>query len=143
MFLIDFIDTTEERQELSRDVISWFDEKFLTDYNYEITIQSTELDVFALMHVSGELEEPREFHIEMDATQSDQEFIKSLLHELVHIEDYILGNLTEKECERSWKGILYEYEDYVDQPWEIRAEELENSYYEQYCSTRGLVCQVP
>lgn len=143
MFFIDFIDTTEERQELSRDVISWFDERFLSEYIYEITIESTELDVLALMHVSGELEEPREFHIQMETTQPDDEFIKSLLHELIHIEDYILGNLTEKDCERSWKGILYEYDDYGNQPWEIRAEELENSYYEQYLNTRSIICQVP
>lgn len=141
MFFIDFQDTLPRQEELIRDVIQWFDENFLSEYIYDITVEMSHLDVYALMHVPGDLDVPREFHIEIEKNQSDEEMIKTVLHEMVHIEDYIKGRLTEKDCERFWNGVSYEDEDPENQPWEIRAMELENVYFDQYSSTRFSVCQ--
>ena len=143
MFFIDFTNTSLKREQIARDVISWFDKTFLSDYVYGITIEHCEMDVFALLNVSGELEEPREFHIDMNPEQTESEYIKSLIHEMIHIEDYMNGNLTEVNCNRFWKGVLYEHENYEDQPWEIRAHSLEDEYYRMYRTTKSRICQVP
>ena len=92
-------------------------------------------DHFATVYVSGELDKPDDFTIEIDSSLSDKEYIMTLIHELIHIEDYIKGNLTERNGERYWKGVMYDRDDYENQPWEIRAELLEEQYYNQYCCT--------
>jgi hypothetical protein len=87
------------------------------------------------MHSTDDLE----FVIEIDRNLSKEEYEKTLIHEMIHIEDYIIGNLTEKNGKLLWKGKVYD----DDEPWEIRAEELEDSYYEIYCNTPVSICQAP
>jgi hypothetical protein len=138
MLFSDIIGATASQQNACKSVLSWYDKTFLNDYNFDVTVEHTNLgEHSALMHVSGELEEPREFTIEIHRHLKGKEYIMTLIHEMIHIEDYIKGNLTEQDGTRYWKGVFYESDDYENQPWEIRAAALENTFYDLYCSTLG------
>jgi len=144
MFFIDIHNGTKAQKELCKNVIAWYDRNFLGDYAFDLTVQHLELDAehYGFMHVSGKLEDPDDFTIEIDKHLSEEEYVKTLIHEMIHIEDYIKGNLTEKNGERYWKGIFYEEDSYETQPWEMRAALLEGQYYDDYCSTTREICQV-
>jgi hypothetical protein len=136
MLFTDIIGATHQQEVVCKSVLSWFDKTFLKEYEYDVTIEHLFLsEDSAVMYVSGELEEPREFTIEIHQYLNGKEYIMTLIHEMIHIEDYIKGNLTERGCKRYWKGVFYESSDYDNQPWEIRANRLETVFYELYCST--------
>jgi hypothetical protein len=138
MHFTDIIGATASQQIACKNVISWYDKNFLNEYEYDVSVEHCILDEHsALMHVSGELEEPRDFTIEVHKYLKGKEYVMTLIHEMLHIEDYIKGNLTEQEGKRYWKGVFYGSDDYENQPWEIRAASLENTFYDRYCSTLG------
>jgi hypothetical protein len=142
MFFIDVKDATKSQELVCVDVISWFDERFLYEFNYDITVEHNELEEYAFVYVSGELEDSNEFVIEIEKSLSVEEYIKSLIHEMIHVEDYLKKNLTSgKNGTRYWKGLYYDPNDYKNQPWEIRASSLESHLFEEYCSTLSRVCQ--
>jgi hypothetical protein len=138
MLFTDIIGATASQQITCKSVLSWYDKNFLKEYEYDVIVEHSYLsEETALMHVSGELEEPREFTIEIHKYLNGKEYIMTLIHEMIHIEDYIKGNLTEQDGKRYWKGVFYESVDYDKQPWEIKAAALENTFYDLYCSTLG------
>lgn len=138
MLFIDIQGSTEPKTRICKEVLKWYDKTFLNDYDFDVTVEHTNLgEHSALMHVSGELEEPREFTIEVHQYLEGKEYVMTLIHEMIHIEDYIKGNLTERDGKRYWDGVFYESSDYDNQPWEIRANRLETVFYELYCSTLG------
>lgn len=138
MLFFDIQGATKSQERICKDVLSWYTEMFLSDYDFDITIEHSYVkEHSAMMHVSGKLEEPREFTIEVHKYLNGKEYIMTLIHEMIHIEDYIKGNLTEQDGKRYWKGVFYESADYDNQPWEIRASKLENTCYDLYCITTG------
>ena len=66
--------------------------------------------------------EGRHVTIAIDPDMPFEEFITTLLHEMVHVKQYIKGELTNS----SWKG-EYFTGSYKDSPWEKEAYELEQS----------------
>ena len=76
---------------------------------------------------------PRSFIIEVNKNDSDEEKLKTLAHEMVHIKQYVKGELN--ECQTVWRGTKIETElEYDEQPWEIEAYELGDKLYEEYCT---------
>lgn len=53
---------------------------------------------------------------------SQEEIIRTVFHELVHVKQYETGRLKHN---RIWKGKLFESDDYENFPWELEAYELE------------------
>jgi hypothetical protein len=138
MLFTDVIGATAQQEIVCRSVLSWFDKTFLKEYEYDVTIEHLFLsEDSAIMYVSGELEDPREFTIEIHHYLNGKEYIMTLIHEMIHIEDYIKGNLTEQDGKRYWNGVFYESDDYDNQPWEIRANQLEEVFCDLYCRTLG------
>jgi hypothetical protein len=138
MLFTDIIGATTSQEIASKSVLFWYDKNFLKEYEYDVTVEHSHIkEHSAIMHVSGELEDPREFTIEIHKYLNGKEYVMTLIHEMIHIEDYIKGNLTEQDGKRYWKGVFYESDDYENQPWEIRASTLENTFYDLYRSTIG------
>ena len=90
------------------------------------------LDLFANRY------RPRDFHVYLDhhrmvtddyervrdATEWRHEILKTLGHELVHVKQYVTGELTWRAKGLYYKGIQYDPEnliDYFDLPYEIEA----------------------
>ena len=70
--------------------------------------------------------EPGEYEIEINSNNSVQEMIHTLFHELVHVKQYVYGELVSGEGNKpsKWKGKVCRA-DYADQPWEIEAYDLD------------------
>jgi hypothetical protein len=135
MLFIDIQNSTDQQKIICENVLNWYSDTFLEQYDFDVTILHTNLKYHsAVMHSTDDLE----FVIEINRNLSKEEYEKTLIHEMIHIEDYIIGNLSEKNGKLLWKGKVYD-----DEPWEIRAEELEQSYYEIYSNTPSSICQAP
>ena len=59
-------------------------------------------------------------------------YIKTLLHELVHLQQWVTGTLRAKRGKRYYDGTNVEDIDYWDQPHEIEARGQEEILYQQY-----------
>jgi hypothetical protein len=77
---------------------------------------------------------PREFTIRIDSTQSLQDMLCTVAHEMVHVKQYARGEL--KDFSRTirlckWKGTTLEWEkvNYYDLPWEIEAHGREKGLF--------------
>lgn len=77
---------------------------------------------------------PRMFTIEMDGKQDNEEKLRTLAHEMVHIKQYCKKELNEEMS--IWKGQEVDSDniDYDDQPWEIEAHTLGDQIYEEFIS---------
>ena len=59
-------------------------------------------------------------------------YIKTLLHELVHLQQWVTGTLRAKRGKRYYNSINVEDIEYWDQPHEIEAREQEVILYAEY-----------
>jgi hypothetical protein len=83
---------------------------------------SKKLECLGLTTIEGynSKNKPREFIIDINSNQTEEEILKTISHELVHVSQYCTGRLNEKMS--IWEGnpmpddIKYEV-----QPWEIEA----------------------
>lgn len=74
---------------------------------------------------------PREFLIEINSNQSEDEIIKTISHELVHVKQYCTGELNDKMS--VWRGQSVPDElEYHNQPWEIEAYFIGDMLYYDY-----------
>jgi len=75
---------------------------------------------------------PRSFIIEVNKKDPEEEIVKTLAHEVVHIYQYAYGELNEEMS--LWKGKKVDQSkiDYFEQPWEKEAAEVGEFLYESY-----------
>lgn len=75
---------------------------------------------------------PREFTLEIRKDQSEEEFLVTLAHEMVHVKQYAYKELNEEMTK--WKGqmVCPRSIPYDDQPWEIEAETRAKELYNEY-----------
>lgn len=62
---------------------------------------------------------------------SQEEIIRTVFHELVHVKQYETGRLKHNKI---WKGKLVESDDYENFPWELEAYELEEKMMKVFYS---------
>lgn len=79
-------------------------------------------------------EEDREYYIRVDSSQARKEIISTILHEMVHVCQYVTGRM-KQPCGNT---IIYEGESYAwdmeynDKPWEIEAHTFEKDLYAKF-----------
>ena len=85
--------------------------------------------------VDDNLNKPREFMIELDASMKygfDQ-ILTWLAHEMVHLKQFVRGELFDYETGRvQWKSRSFGRLHHDDQPWEKEAYRLEGKLYEEF-----------
>jgi len=69
------------------------------------------------------------YEISVNSDLSEEDIIKTVLHEMVHVKQYHKGELSLKKQEKVWRGAKWEGEDYREFPWELEAYELEEELY--------------
>ena len=80
---------------------------------------------------------PRKFVVIMDDTQNYPSFMKTLIHELVHVKQYVIGDLKDF-CSGAakWKKNVYEMDpddpDFLNSPWEKEAYKVSQDMYLRY-----------
>ena len=71
---------------------------------------------------------PREFTIRIDSSQSKQELLETIAHEMVHVKQFARGELNDTNSLHISKWNDKEVDDiktnYYDLPWEIEAHEI-------------------
>jgi hypothetical protein len=123
---------------LQKSAIKYFaDCLFTPQMQSNITIRicySRKMQNYGETHIVdyNEANKPRDFDILIKKRLGEQEIIKTIAHEMVHVKQYVYGELNEYMS--MWKGteVSEDDYDYYDSPWEIEAFELENKLYNQF-----------
>jgi len=125
------------------DVTSWFLNTFFPRHKITVEIVHRGLkreQVLGYCDVVGETYRPRHFLIELDTHMDRDLYIKTLLHELTHMAQWIRGSLRSRYGKLCYSKVPVENWEYWYQPHEIEAREEEERLYEMYLTDK---CGVP
>jgi hypothetical protein len=78
---------------------------------------------------------PREFEVDIDKDLPLMHFIKTVIHELIHVKQYVTGQLSDKVGRASrviWKGRDHSKTTYSRQPWEREAYRLQEKLFIEF-----------
>ena len=123
------------RKLLCKSVTTWFLNKFLPRHKIELEILHRGLKgeaVYGYCDYVDESYRPREFLIEIDTYLDEELYIKTLLHELTHLRQWVVGSLRVRYGKMCYCKEPVEKYDYWDQPHEIEAREQEETLYLEY-----------
>ena len=115
--------------------VSWFLHKYLPRHHIAIEVLHRGLrreQSYGYCSVSGDIYRPREFLIEIDPKLDLELYTKTIIHELIHLRQWVKGLLKERRGKMYYKNINCDDLDYWEQPHEIEAHSLEQMYYEDY-----------
>jgi hypothetical protein len=77
--------------------------------------------------------EPREFALIIQKNISNEEILKTIAHELVHVKQYLYKELNEQMTLWKNKKVSEEqYASYYDRPWEKEAYKVGDKLFEEY-----------
>ena len=122
-------------KELCEDVISWFLSTFFPRHKIDLVIIHRGLrreKVWGYCDVVDERKLPRQFIIELCTYMDEELYIKTLLHELTHLAQWVRGSLRVRYGKMCYSKEPVEKWDYWHQPHEIEAREEEERLYEWY-----------
>ena len=128
------------RKRLCEDVSCWFLNKFLPRHKISLEILHRGLKrecVYGYCDFVGESYRPREFLIELDTHMHEDLYIQTLLHELVHLRQWVLGSLRSKRGKMYYGKQCVEDMDYWIQPHEVEAREQEETLYYEYLKEKN------
>jgi len=128
---------------LCESVASWFINTFFPKHNITLEIVHRGLkreQVFGYCDVVGDCYRPRHFLIELDTYMDKDLYIKTLLHELAHMAQWIRGSLRHRYGKLCYCKEPVEKYEYWYQPHEIEAREEEERLFEWYLMDH---CGVP
>ena len=81
---------------------------------------------------------PRRFHVVLHRNTSKRNFLEVLMHELVHVKQYALGELKDSEKglvfwkKKTYNWDIYDLEHVMNIPWEKQAYELSEKLCDKY-----------
>jgi len=78
-----------------------------------------------------------EYTIEIDPKLRSSELRLTVIHELIHVYQYVTGSLYQEHIEglgprMYWMGEDHTSEEYENRPWEKQAHEIEETLYHKY-----------
>jgi len=123
------------RKRVCTDVTTWFLNRFLPRHRLDVRIVHRGLKregVYGWCDFEDDYKRPRSFLIELHTFMEEEQYIQTLLHELVHLRQWVTGTLRAKRGKRYYGSVNVEELDYEDQPHEIEAREQEVILYHQY-----------
>ncbi len=138
-----FLETTGYgySKRLCEDVVCWFVSKYFPRHKLDIEVLHRGLKregVLGYCDVAGETYRPRTFLIELDTHMDKKTYIRTLLHELYHVLQWVKGELKLKSSKKYYKGECVEDLDYWKQPHEIFAFWYEKILYQEYINEKYL-----
>lgn len=123
------------RKRRLKDVVAWFLDKYLPRHYIALEVLHRGLrreHSYGYCSVTGDIYRPREFLIEIDPKLDIELYTKTIIHELIHLRQSVLGLLRERKGKMYYKEINCDDLDYWEQPHEVEAHGLEESYYFEY-----------
>ncbi len=128
------------RKQVCEDVVDWFMNRYLPRHHVGIRLVHRGLKrelVYGWCDFEDDYKRPRSFLIELQSHMKPELYIKTLIHELVHLRQWVLGDLRQKRGKMYYGTTKVEDLDYEDQPHEIEAREQEETLYITYLIETG------
>ena len=123
------------RKRTCEDVASWFLNKFLPRHKIYVQIVHRGLrreGVYGWCDVLEGTYRPRDFIIELNTHMDEELYIKTLLHELTHLRQWVVGSLRVRYGKLCYSKEPVEKYDYWYQPHEVEARKQEKTLYLEY-----------
>ena len=117
-----------------KSITTWFINKYLPRHKLTIDIVHRSLrkdDCYGFLDATT-YTRPRDFTISLHSNMKDIDYVKTLLHELVHLRQWVEGTLTLKSGKTHYRGKNVSDIKYHKQPHEIEAFKLQEELYIQY-----------
>lgn len=108
-------------KKLCQNVVCWFVAKHFSRHTLDITVSHKNLTsegVMGFCDVVGKTNNPRSFLIEINANLDKENYCRTLIHECIHMGQFIRGELKIKNCKRYFRGISLDC-----QPYELQEHE--------------------
>ena len=124
------------------DVTSWFLNEFFPRHKITVEIVHRGLKregVNGYCDVVGEYQRPRHFLIEMNTHMGKELYVKTLLHELTHMKQWVDGMLRSRYGKLCYSKEPVEKYEYWYQPHEVEARYMEEELYHEYLIDRNLI----
>lgn len=130
------------RKRLCEDVTTWFLNQFLLRHKIVVDILHRSLKsegAYGYCDYVGSSYRPREFLIELNTYMEEELYIKTLLHELTHLKQWVDRKLQVRNGKMCYCKEPVENYEYAYQPHEIEAREQEETLYAKYLKGKGIV----
>ena len=117
-----------------KSITTWFINKYLPRHKLTIDVVHRSLmkdDCYGYLDATS-YSRPRDFTISLHSKMKDIDYVKTLLHELVHLKQWVEGSLTLKSGRTYYKGKNVSDIKYYEQPHELEAFKLQEELYIQY-----------
>ena len=127
---------------LCEDVTSWFLNKYFPRHKITLDIVHRGLNreqVVGYCDVVGETHRPRHFLIELQTYMDEELYVKTLLHELTHMKQWVDGVLRSRYGKLCYSKEPVEKYEYWYQPHEVEARYMEEELYHEYLIDRNLI----
>jgi hypothetical protein len=128
------------RKRVCESVTDWFMNRYMPRHHIGLRVIHKGLKrefVYGYCDVDGDIKRPRDFLIELQSHMNPEMYIKTLIHELVHVRQWVFGDLRDKRGKMYYGSVKVEDLDYEDQPHEIEAREQEETLYVTYLIETG------
>ena len=126
---------------LCEDIASLFIKKYIPRHKFYVRIVHKGLKrehSFGFCDFVDQAYSPRVFVIEVQSNLSKEFYIKTLIHEFVHLRQWLQGTLRMKSGKMYFDGESVEKYEYMDQPHEIEAYDSEERLAREFlCDTYG------
>ena len=126
-------------KKLCEDITSWFLNEFYPRHKISVDIVHRGLkreNALGYCDVEGDSYRPRHFLIELQSNMCKESYIKTLLHELTHLAQWVDGSLRFRHGKMCYCQEPVENYDYEYQPHEIEARESEEILYDLYLNEK-------
>ena len=84
-----------------------------------------------------DFEEGEDIVVGINPDQSKNELIRTIFHEMVHVKQYVEGDLSHENSDNLWKGEVVDVP-YSDRPWEKEAYEQEEAMWHIFSREFGV-----
>lgn len=129
-----------KKQSLIEDVIRFCAAQLLTEKDWtglEIEVNVTKSTADGFCEYVDTNVNPKSFIIEIHNKLSGTELIKTVMHEMVHVKQYVKGELKERykpNHHHVWHKelIIVNSKNFNDVPWEVEARDLEEKLFNEY-----------
>ena len=132
----------KKQRQVVEDVVKWSIKKLNL---HRIRTLNLTFSIKTLKSLYGQLEQlddkRREFSVVLDKNVDTKDLIRTVIHEMVHIKQYIRKEMDSEVIGQHmrWKSKMYPSDiKYDDMPWEKEANRLETKYGNEYLKEIGI-----
>ncbi len=136
-----FESTGYRTRAVCEDAVVWFVSNYLPRHKLDIEVRHRGLKregVQGWCNIEGDTYRPRSFMIEIHNRLDESEYLRTLFHELVHVKQFVRGELKDKRSKKYWKDEDISDIEYNNDPSEIEALQMEDLLYESFTNLTNL-----